>query len=103
MDDNKCACGVNFTYRELEDFLLSHPEVMEVAVVPGPDAGSEVYAFIVPRAGVFNPVKLELAFQCKLKNYGLKGSIEYRESLPKSGTGKVYRRELMKKAACWQR
>jgi long-chain acyl-CoA synthetase len=86
----------------LEDFLLKNPEVLEVAVVPGPDTG-EVCAFIVPRSGVFNPVRLELSFQCKLKNYGLKGSIEYRESLPKSGTGKLYRRELMKKAACWQR
>ncbi|TEB15552.1 Long-chain-fatty-acid--CoA ligase [Pelotomaculum sp. FP] len=103
MDQNDCACGVNYTYRELEDFLLNSPEVLEVAVVPGPDVCGEVYAFIVPRSGVFNPVRLELAFQCKLKNYGLKGFIEYRESLPKSGTGKLYRRELMNKAACCQR
>jgi long-chain acyl-CoA synthetase len=103
MSNNNDAYGVNYTYRELEDFLLNHPEVMEAAVVPGSDVSGEVYAFVVPRAGVFNPVRLELAFQCKLKSYGLKGSIEYRESLPKSGTGKLYRRELMKKAVCWQR
>jgi acyl-coenzyme A synthetase/AMP-(fatty) acid ligase len=86
----------------LEDFLLENPEVLEAAVVPGPDPGAEVYAFIVPRSGVFNPVRLELNFQCKVRSYGLKGSIEYRSSLPKNGTGKLYRRELMKKAACWQ-
>lgn len=103
MSEHDYTGGVNYTYRELEDFLLNSPEVLEAAVVPGLDVRSEVYAFVVPRAGVFNPVKLELAFQCKLKSYGLKGSIEYRESLPKSGTGKLYRRELMRKAACWQR
>ncbi|MDD4237479.1 MAG: hypothetical protein PHT62_02805 [Desulfotomaculaceae bacterium] len=103
MSESYCACGVNYTYRELEDFLLNSPEVLEVAVVPGPEVCGEVYAFIVPREGVFNPVRLEMAFQSKLKSCGLKGFIEYRDSLPKSGTGKLYRRELMQKAACWQR
>lgn len=103
MSENESSYGLNYTFRELEDFLLENPEVSEAAVIPGLDTGSEVYAFIVPSSGIFNPVKLELAFQVKLKSYGLKGIIHYRESLPKSGTGKLYRRELMKKAACWQR
>lgn len=89
---------VNFNYRELEDYLFSHPAVLEVAVVPGPRAGEEVGAFVVPRPGVFDPDRLEAYFFKKLKSIQMEGFIEYRQSLPKSGTGKLYRRELMEEA-----
>lgn len=90
--------GVNFNYREMEDYLFTHPAVLEVAVVPGPEAGGEVGAYIVPRPGVFDPDRLEAFFFKKLKSLKMSGFIEYRQSLPKSGTGKLYRRELMEQA-----
>lgn len=89
---------VNFNYRELEDYLYSHPAVLEVAVVPGPGTGEEVGAYIVPRPGVFDPDRLETYFLKKLRSLKLGGFIEYRRNLPKSGTGKLYRRELIKQA-----
>lgn len=97
-----CPGGVNFTYRELEDYLFNHPAVLEVAVVPGPGAGEEVAAFVVPRPGVFDPDRLEAFFFKRLKALKMSGFIEYRASLPKSGTGKLYRRELMEQARARQ-
>lgn len=100
---NECyPGGVNFNYRELEDYLFTHPAVLEVAVVPGLGAGKEIGAFVVPRPGVFDPDRLEAFFFKKLRSLKLDGFIEYRKSLPKSGTGKLYRRELMEQASLRQ-
>ena len=84
-----------FNCQELENFLLSHPAVGEAAVVPVPKAGEEVRAYIVPRPGVFDPVRLLAFFREKLCRSNLSGAIEYRESLPTSATGKIYRRKLV--------
>lgn len=88
----------NFDYRELENFLHTHPAVLEAAVVPGPVPGCEVVAYIVPRPGVFDPDRLKSFFFKKIKSLGLGGFIEYRENLPRSGTGKLYRRVLVEEA-----
>lgn len=90
--------GVNFNYRELEDYLLTHPAVLEAAVVPGPGPGFEVAAYVVPRPGVFDPDRLETFFLKKLRTLRMSGFVEYRERLPRSGTGKLYRRELVEQA-----
>lgn len=94
--------GNVFNYRELEQYLYNHPAVLDVAVVPGPGVGEEVAAFIVPRPGVFDPRRLEAFFSRKLKSLKIGGFVEYRENLPRSGTGKLYRRELMEQAGLRQ-
>jgi len=83
-----------FNCREMEDFLLSHPAVGEVAVVPGTKTGEEVRAYIVPQPGVFDPDRLLAFFREKLARLNRSGAIEYRESLPMTATGKIYRLEL---------
>lgn len=84
-----------FNYQELENILLSHPAVGEAAVVPGSKAGEEVRAYVVPMPGVFDPDRLQAFFLERLSRSNLSGAIEYRESLPTSATGKIYRQKLI--------
>jgi acyl-coenzyme A synthetase/AMP-(fatty) acid ligase len=88
--------GAIFNYRELEDYLLTNPAVEDVAVIPGLVVGGEVCAYVIPRPGVFDPDRLEAFFLKKLKSLNLNGFIEYRDSLPRSDTGKLYIRMLLK-------
>lgn len=98
MTELDTCCTGDLNYRELEDYLYAHPAVLEVAVVPGPEPGCEVAAYIVPRPGVFDPDRLKAYFLKRLAGLKLGGFIEYRESLPRSGTGKLYKRELIEQA-----
>ncbi|HHU87005.1 MAG: AMP-binding enzyme [Pelotomaculaceae bacterium] len=85
-----------FNYRELEDYLLTYPSVADVAVLPDLAVGEEVIAYVVPVPGVFDPERLKAFFMKKLKSRNITGFIEYRDSLPRSNTGKLYIRRLLK-------
>ena len=88
--------GTIFNYRELEDYLLTYPCVADVAVLPGPAVGEVVKAYVVPGPGVFDPDRLEAFFLKKLNSKNMSGIIEYRDSIPRSNTGKLYIRRLFK-------
>ncbi|HPU35514.1 MAG TPA: hypothetical protein PL078_04385 [Bacillota bacterium] len=88
-----------FDYRELEDYLLTHPSVADVAVLPDLAVGEVVKAYVVPVPGVFDPERLQAFFMKKLKSRNLTGFIEYRDSLPRSNTGKLYIRRLLEAVA----
>ena len=88
--------GENVYSTEVEDVLYRHPAVLEAAVFGIPDArwGEAVYAAVVPRAPV---TEAELLEHCRgaIAGYKLPKRIELRtEPLPKSGAGKVLKREL---------
>jgi long-chain acyl-CoA synthetase len=88
--------GENVYSTEVEDVLYRHPAVLEAAVfgVPDPQWGEAVYAAVVPRAPV---TEAELLAHCRgaIAAYKLPKHIELRtEPLPKSGAGKVLKREL---------
>lgn len=88
--------GPVFNCRELEDYLLTYPCVLDVAVLPGPEAGEIVKAYVVPGPGVFDPRRLEDYFSKKLSCKNMNGTIEYRDSIPRSNTGKLYIRRLLR-------
>jgi long-chain acyl-CoA synthetase len=81
---------------EVEEALYRHPAVLEAAVfaVPHPRWGEAVHAVVVPRT----PVGVdELIAHCRslIAGYKVPKTIELRsEPLPKSGAGKVLKREL---------
>ncbi|KZF22958.1 phenylacetyl-CoA ligase-like protein [Xylona heveae TC161] len=89
---------------ELEDHLLSHPSVLDAAVIPVPDpeSGEVPKAFIVkqPSAGVVVPnsvIKREILKHVanhKAQYKWLKGGVEFVEEIPKSPSGKILRRLL---------
>ena len=87
---------------ELEDLLLKHPAIAEAAVVGRKDEsrGEVAVAFVVPREG--QTVDLS-SVKAHLKPFDLPGWKTPREvfvvdSLPRSPTGKVLKRELAEKA-----
>ncbi len=92
--------GVNIYPQETENALISHPEVMDVAVfgVPNEEFGEEVKAVVQPvelsRAGP--DLEAELIAWARQQIAGVKcpRSIDFLEELPRHPTGKLYKRLL---------
>jgi long-chain acyl-CoA synthetase len=94
--------GENIYPREVEEVLYLHPKVHEAAVVgvPHPVGGQVVKAFIVLKPGETLDRKEVLQFCANhLAKYKIPRLIEFRESLPKAGTGKILRRALQEEEA----
>ena len=88
--------GENVYSTEVEEVLYGHPAVLEAAVFGIPDArwGEAVHAVVVPRGEV---AETDLVSHCRgaIADYKIPKRIELRtEPLPKSGAGKVLKREL---------
>jgi acyl-CoA synthetase (AMP-forming)/AMP-acid ligase II/ABC-type nitrate/sulfonate/bicarbonate transport system permease component len=96
-DDMIITGGMNVYPSELENVLIAHEKVAEAAVVGVGDAerGQALKAVVVPKVGE-EVSKRELMRFCRdrLANFKLPKVIEFRESLPRSRTGKVAKREL---------
>ncbi|HEY2546842.1 MAG TPA: long-chain-fatty-acid--CoA ligase [Candidatus Acidoferrum sp.] len=92
--------GENISSLEVEKALLAHASVYEVAVVPVPDEkwGEVPKALVVLKPGA-HASEAELLEFCRTRiaHYKAPRSVEFFESLPKTGTGKILKRELRKK------
>ncbi|HQU14159.1 MAG TPA: AMP-binding protein, partial [Thermodesulfobacteriota bacterium] len=92
--------GENIYPREIEDAILRHPSVREVAVIGVPDRewGESVKAIVVPAPGTAVTEQELIAF-CKdhLASYKKPRSVEFADVLPKNSNGKVLKRELKEK------
>jgi fatty-acyl-CoA synthase len=95
--------GENISSLEIEKALLAHPAVYELAVVPVPDQkwGEVPKALVVLKPGQ-QATEAELLEFCRgrVAHYKAPRSIEFFEALPKTGTGKILKKELRKKY--WQ-
>lgn len=84
--------GYRIELGEIEAVLYSHTGVKEVAVVAVPDdlIGNRVKAYVVP-AEMENLTAEELEEHCsqRLPRYMVPESIEFRDGLPKTSTGKI--------------
>ncbi len=88
--------GENVYSTEVEDVLYRHPAVLEAAVFGVPDDhwGEAVFAVVVLRADV-EPDELIRHCREAIASYKVPRRIELRtDPLPKSGAGKVLKREL---------
>jgi acyl-CoA synthetase (AMP-forming)/AMP-acid ligase II len=89
--------GANIYPREVEEVLLLHPGVLEVAVIGIPDRlwGESVMAVVRSRDGA-NPTEDELVNLCRdhLASYKKPRFFRFVQDLPKSGYGKILKREL---------
>jgi fatty-acyl-CoA synthase len=92
--------GENISSLEVEKAILAHPKVLEAAVFPVPDErwGEVPKALVVlkPHAAVTEAELLEFC-RSRLSHYKCPGSFEFVASLPKTGTGKILKRDLRKK------
>jgi fatty-acyl-CoA synthase len=95
--------GENVSSLEVEKTLLAHPAVLEVAVIPVPDEkwGEVPKALVVLRSQAqANEADLIEFCRSHLAHYKCPRSVEFLERLPKTGTGKILKRDLRKKY--WQ-
>jgi long-chain acyl-CoA synthetase len=92
--------GVNIYPAEVEDALLSSPDVHDAAVVGVPDDewGESVKALVIPAPGVApgDELRERLMAHCRNRLAGFKCPriIEFRDSLPRTSAGKMYKRYL---------
>jgi long-chain acyl-CoA synthetase len=89
--------GFNVYPREIEETLLTHPAVSLSAVVGVPDErlGEEIKAFVVLKPGQQIGADDLIAWaRQEMAGYKYPRTIEFRETLPMSATGKVLKRAL---------
>jgi 4-coumarate--CoA ligase len=92
----KCK-GFQVAPAELEGLLLTHPEIMDAAVVPLPDdeAGEVPTAYVVRAAGSNLSSSEVIAFIHKqVVFYKRLRQVTFIPAIPKSASGKILRREL---------
>ena len=98
--DMVITSGLNVYPREVEDVLLTHSGVADVAVIGQADAlrGEEVVAVVVRRPNTEAVTERDLLRYCRerLANYKVPRTVLFRDTLPRGGTGKVVKRLLKK-------
>jgi acyl-CoA synthetase (AMP-forming)/AMP-acid ligase II len=89
--------GENVYSTEVENVLYAHPAVLEVAVIgiPHPHWGEAVKACIVLKEGQ-KATEAEIISFCKKELAGYKApkSVDFIDALPKTGSGKIYKKGL---------
>lgn len=95
--------GIGVAPAELEDLLLGHPKVSDVAVLGISDeySGEVPKAYVVPQSGekVGHDLGMELIAYVKEKKVRYKAvkEVEFIDEIPKSASGKILRRVLRDK------
>jgi acyl-CoA synthetase (AMP-forming)/AMP-acid ligase II len=89
--------GENVYSTEVENALYMHPAVLEAAVigVPDPKWGEAIKACVVLKPGKEATEKNIIAF-CKenLGHYKAPKSVDFLEALPRTGSGKIFKKGL---------
>lgn len=101
-DDTIIRGGENIAPAELEEVLIEHPDVRDVAVVGVEDAqwGQAIVAVVVPRDGVDpDPEELREYVRKSLRGSRTPDRVVFRDELPTTATGKVLRREIIENLA----
>ena len=91
--------GYRIELGEIEHALYRHPRVEEAAVIAVPDEqiGNQIRAIIVTRdRTALARGELETFCSDFLPKYMIPGSVEFRNSLPKTSTGKVDKPTLVR-------
>jgi len=88
--------GFNVYPNEIEDVVVSHPDVIECAAVGVPDArtGEAVKVFVVSSNPALSEADLQAWCRETLTGYKVPKQFVFRDDLPKSNVGKILRREL---------
>ena len=93
--------GVNIYPQEIENHLINHPKVADVAVfgIPNEEFGQEVKAVVQPSnwADVGEELAVELTAFCreKLSRIKIPRSFSFDPELPRKDNGKLYKRRIV--------
>ncbi len=87
--------GTNIYPREVEEALLTHPQVAEVSVIgrPDPEWGEVVVAFVVCRAAL-SVAELDAHCLAQVARFKRPKHYHFVDALPKNNYGKVVKTEL---------
>jgi len=92
--------GENVYSTEVENILYMHPAILECAVVGVPDQkwGEAIKGIVVLKSGQ-KAIEQEIIQFCKdrIAHYKVPKSIDFIEALPKTGSGKIQKKELRDK------
>ena len=92
--------GVNIYPQEIENHIITHAKVADVAVIgaPDPDFGEKVVAIVQPSnladAGPALAKELEQYCRDALSSVKIPRQFDFREALPRTDTGKLFKRLL---------
>ncbi|MEP3225438.1 MAG: acyl-CoA synthetase [Parasphingorhabdus sp.] len=92
--------GVNIYPQEIENLLITHPKITDAAVIGAPDEdmGEKVVAVVQPsnmnNATAEFAQELEAFLRQSLSGVKVPRQIDFRETLPREATGKLYKRLL---------
>jgi len=95
--------GVNIYPQEIENLLILHPAVADVAVIgiPHPEMGEEVKAVIQPQswddAGPELEARLLEYCRAHLSHVKCPRSVDFDRALPRHDTGKLYKQEIRRR------
>ena len=92
--------GENIYPREIEEFLYSHPKVLDVQVIGIPDEkyGEELCAWIILREeGALNEADVRAFCQGQIAHYKIPRHIRFVDSFPMTVTGKIQKFLIRKK------
>lgn len=93
--------GFNVYPNEIEDVIVDHPGVLEVACIGVPDEHSTeaVKIFVVKKDPALTAEVLKAYAKENLTGYKCPKHIEFRDELPKTNVGKILRRALKEEEA----
>jgi long-chain acyl-CoA synthetase len=88
--------GFNVYPNEVEEVVMAHPGVLEVACVGVPDehSGEAVKLYVVKKDAKLDKSALMDWCREQLTGYKRPKYVEFRDTLPKTNVGKILRREL---------
>lgn len=88
--------GLQVAPAELEALLLSHPDIMDAAVIGVQTEGTEVpRAYVVADGEKISATQIEEYVRGNVADYKrLRGGVVYLDAIPKSPAGKILRKDL---------
>jgi acyl-CoA synthetase (AMP-forming)/AMP-acid ligase II len=98
-DDTIIRGGENIAPAEIEDVLVTHPEIKEVAVIGVPDDewGTRIVAVVVAEPGSgLDAVTVRDYARARLRGSRTPDAVVFRTELPHTPTGKLIRRDLVR-------
>jgi long-chain acyl-CoA synthetase len=99
--------GVNIYPQEIEDAIITHPQVADVAVIGAPDddLGERLVAIVQPLdwtdAGDVLATSIQEHLKGQIAKMKIPKQIDFMKEVPRHATGKLYKRHL--RDAYWQK